>query len=148
MFAFPTHTVSIIIVPNTTTALEIKYVKEAGLIFGFGILSYLGYPESISPRGIPLWIGLAIWWPSFPWNSSTRNSREIKTQNDSKTEFHFSLYKHTNKHFCSKDKVNRRSGDSDIRVPRKKRRVPRKISLELEGSRFSQNWTLKKSPIP
>ena len=60
MFAFPTHTVSIIIVPNTTTTLEIKYVKEAGLIFGFGILSYLGYPESISPRGIPLWIGLAI----------------------------------------------------------------------------------------
>ena len=119
MFAFPTDTVSIIIVPNTTTTLEIKYVK-AGLIFGFGILSYLGYPESISPRGIPLWIALAIRWPSFPRDSSTRNSREIKTQNDSKTEFHFSLYKHTNKHFCSKDKVNRRSGDSDIRVPRKK----------------------------
>ena len=31
MFAFPTHTVPIIIVPNTTTALEIKYVKVARL---------------------------------------------------------------------------------------------------------------------
>ena len=120
MFAFPTHTVSIIIVPNTATTLEIKYVKVARLIFGFGILSYLRYPESISPRRIPLWIALPIRWPSFPRNSSTRNSREIKTQNDSKTEFHFSLYKHTNKHFCFEDKVNRRSGDSDIRVPRKK----------------------------
>ena len=31
MFAFPTHTVPIIIVPNTATTLEIKYIKEAAL---------------------------------------------------------------------------------------------------------------------